>query len=380
MRGNLVTDLRPVADRRSIPAYAGEPAPARHSDVIEQVYPRVCGGTGGLRARGLWRRGLSPRMRGNHHRARPGVRPGRSIPAYAGEPHAPDCRADCPRSIPAYAGEPVWRIGNHHPAQVYPRVCGGTTAGLCRTLPAGGISPRMRGNPRDKSQGVNGQRYIPAYAGEPTSVSIAIPLVGVYPRVCGGTPGTKARVSTGNGISPRMRGNLPRPHQPGSGRRYIPAYAGEPPPGETKMDGPVVYPRVCGGTLSCWQKQSRPAGISPRMRGNPDWAGSGCQAGRYIPAYAGEPHPPPLLRRRYTVYPRVCGGTLAAAGSAALLGGLSPRMRGNRRYGDGWRGCHGSIPAYAGEPEWAKARSNLAQVYPRVCGGGILYIGRRCVL
>ena len=48
------------------------------------------------------------------------------------------------------------------------------------------------------------------------------------------------------------------------------------------------------------------------------------------------------------VYPRVCGGTGAAAAAADDEAGLSPRVRGNRT---------------------EKARVKKNGVYPRVCGG-----------
>ena len=92
--------------------------------------------------------------------------------------------------------------------------------------------------------------------------------------------------------------------------------------------------------------------------------------GRSIPACAGEPLAWPSTFPAATVYPRVCGGTqikLAGLGRAA---GLSPRVRGNRRPPFPPPDL-GSIPACAGEPEFAAAQSDNWQVYPRVCGGTI---------
>ena len=168
MRGNRVAALTGGLTAVSIPAYAGEPCCRVDGGADGGVYPRVCGGTVMPLAVGQAIEGLSPRMRGNLYHAGTGCFRFRSIPAYAGEP----------RRIAGRIAAP----------QVYPRVCGGTTARCCRTAITRGLSPRMRGNrcccapPRAR----NGS--IPAYAGEPMSSGPMMSPTGVYPRVCGGTP------------------------------------------------------------------------------------------------------------------------------------------------------------------------------------------------
>ena len=65
----------------------------------------------------------------------------------------------------------------------------------------------------------------------------------------------------------------------------------------------------------------------------------------------------------------MCGGTSAAAPTAVIVKGLSPRVRGNparRRPGPARQR---SIPACAGEPPTALLRCCTHPVYPRVCGG-----------
>ena len=151
----------------------------------------------------------------------------------------------------------------------------------------------------------------------------------------------------------------------------IPACAGEPPQGTAKPDCRQVYPRVCGGTFSILVARRMMQGLSPRVRGNPRAAGPAAAGAWSIPACAGEPIC--CWRRLWTtrVYPRVCGGTrpssLQSGGPA--LRGLSPRVRGNRR----WHSMHSpwlwSIPACAGEPGGITPAAASVEVYPRVCGG-----------
>ena len=93
--------------------------------------------------------GLSPRVRGNH------VIP-HHFPADDG-------------SIPARAGEPSRTRLDAWLTRVYPRACGGTTSTSACMSPAGGLSPRVRGNRRRRLQHAVRERSIPARAGEPAA-------------------------------------------------------------------------------------------------------------------------------------------------------------------------------------------------------------------
>ena len=78
--------------------------------------------------------------------------------------------------------------------------------------------------------------------------AVANALRQVYPRVCGGTVNSRDRTAMPTGLSPRVRGNLPRRPRRSDVHRSIPACAGEP-RGRCGSTGPCwVYPRVCGGT------------------------------------------------------------------------------------------------------------------------------------
>ena len=147
MRGNLAGGAPRTFGGGSIPAYAGEPGQAGVHQRPDRVYPRVCGGT--LRRWGMAIRdeGLSPRMRGNRAR-----RAGFQF---------------CQWSIPAYAGEPLAPQPAPGVARVYPRVCGGTSARRRAFTASRGLSPRMRGNRAKIEFSAAGLRSIPAYAGEP---------------------------------------------------------------------------------------------------------------------------------------------------------------------------------------------------------------------
>jgi len=69
------------------------------------------------------------------------------------------------------------------------------------------------------------------------------------------------------------------------------------------------------------------------------------------------------------VYPRVCGGISMTIGRWAGPVGLSPRVRGHLAHRPVTSPARGSIPACAGASQPAYPESPHSRVYPRVCGG-----------
>ena len=167
----------------------------------------------------------------------------------------------------------------------------------------------MRGNRGLRGMAYESGRSIPAYAGEPQTATGCRWSLWVYPRVCGGTWPTCSKRKPAGGLSPRMRGNRPRGWRGRRDCRSIPAYAGEPQAVYQRRMMLEVYPRVCGGTIPPGHSPCPRAGLSPRMRGNPVGGSNIAPDGRSIPAYAGEPHPDKARGAACQVYPRVCGGT-----------------------------------------------------------------------
>ena len=132
------------------------------------------------------------------------------------------------RSIPACAGDPALRIVQRRVHKVYPRVCGGSAIVYSRQTKPKGLSPRVRGILSQLAHAVGYERSIPACAGDPSG-SLARPMnPEVYPRVCGGSSGTKTTPFVSQGLSPRVRGILSNEDVASAVRRSIPACAGDP--------------------------------------------------------------------------------------------------------------------------------------------------------
>ena len=151
--------------------------------------------------------------------------------------------------------------------------------------------------------------------------------------------------------------------------RSIPACTGEPSPPEGPFWVVGVYPRVYGGTRCCIMWRGLTIGLSPRVRGNRRAGHKLDELSRSIPACTGEPTPEAISVQCTTVYPRVYGGTIRGIKLRRGYGGLSPRVRGNREASHQPRARVRSIPACTGEPFFPTSRSLTGRVYPRVYGG-----------
>ena len=187
--------------------------------------------------------------------------------------------------------------------------------------------------------------------------------------MCGGTRIKHRNPHTIGGLSPRVRGNHVNVTFADGTEGSIPACAGEPSRGRGLHRAGQVYPRVCGGTMAAARLFTLATGLSPRVRGNHGSGPAVHTGNRSIPACAGEPTWPTATPARNKVYPRVCGGTGLACAACSSSNGLSPRVRGNQRQNTSVISFRRSIPACAGEPDRNGRPSVAPEVYPRVCGG-----------
>ena len=208
VRGNLPAPVCWVWTGRSIPACAGEPRGIQGRRGGQGVYPRVCGGTARLAIMPSSTAGLSPRVRGN---------------LTFLQTHTTDIR-----SIPACAGEPSISVLVARVTAVYPRVCGGTMDIAEPQVIQAGLSPRVRGNRPRRPPYARTGRSIPACAGEPAQGILGLARGKVYPRVCGGTVIGMVGQPAAGGLSPRVRGNPIGGRRSVGWDRSIPACAGEP--------------------------------------------------------------------------------------------------------------------------------------------------------
>ena len=337
------------ASRRSIPAHAGEPARGRRRQGCEGVDPRARGGAAGIDERVRTAQGRSPRTRGSPSSPVPGSSPAGSIPAHAGEPPAP----------------PVPRVAR----KVDPRARGGASSRRSARLPSEGRSPRTRGSraQRPRVGGLLGS--IPAHAGEPQFGQRGVPGRQVDPRARGGARATASMRSACSGRSPRTRGSLNDRLDALRQRGSIPAHAGEPEALEIALKAPGVDPRARGGALRAATQARVEEGRSPRTRGSRTRRARWRRGPGSIPAHAGEPRAAETHRDQHQVDPRARGGARCPNRAGCPSCGRSPRTRGSRGGADRAPLSLRSIPAHAGEPSRRRPARHRPTVDPRARGG-----------
>ena len=211
---------------------------------------------------------------------------------------------------------------------VHPRAGGELASAEAHSLPTIGSSPRGRGTLRRQHRQDLVLRFIPARAGNSSSADVIQVTPPVHPRAGGelGSPAPSASAAAGS--SPRGRGTHPYHRRRRRRDRFIPARAGNSPPGTSPRHRWTVHPRAGGELKQSAVRRSASAGSSPRGRGTRVDVQPHPLFDRFIPARAGNS----LLRARApagaTVHPRA-GGELAVPIVFGNFGcGSSPRGRG----------------------------------------------------
>ena len=178
------------------------------------------------------------------------------------------------RFIPAHAGNRSPMPPHRRAAAVHPRACGEQQVAEIIVGVIGGSSPRMRGTGLLRPSASSHHRFIPAHAGNSDSSLITALGDAVHPRACGEQTGAARVLRKRGGSSPRMRGTDARNVFPEDGERFIPAHAGNRALPILGNDQPAVHPRACGEQGGAHPCNLPSAGSSPRMRGTGSCAAS----------------------------------------------------------------------------------------------------------
>ena len=231
------------------------------------VHPRGRGEHAESCNRGDCKDGSSPRARGTPSRRYARQGGCRFIPAGAGNTN------------PSRAGSPCW--------PVHPRGRGEHSSAAALAERGRGSSPRARGTLRvDRRDGV-ARRFIPAGAGNTTIRYDGVMLSSVHPRGRGEHLSVKAVGLSRYGSSPRARGTHLHPGRRSRCLRFIPAGAGNTGRLTTPWGPSTVHPRGRGEHELSRNSILGVSGSSPRARGT---RFRGCQVRsgrRFIPAGAG---------------------------------------------------------------------------------------------
>ena len=212
------------------------------------------------------------------------------------------------RFIPARAGNGKEAAAAVKQAAVHPRACGERGSVGLRPPIHAGSSPRVRGT-------VAILRRSPK---RPT----------VHPRACGERGGRRCLGSWHPGSSPRVRGTDGAPNKDRCLARFIPARAGNGTSVVRSPAGPTVHPRACGERANASGDAVGDFGSSPRVRGTAHVRRHRPARHRFIPARAGNGCIHQVLKARDAVHPRACGERSSLVTLPRRVGGSSPRVRG----------------------------------------------------
>ena len=150
--------------------------------------------------------------------------------------------------------------------------------------------------------------------------------------------------------------------------RFIPAHAGNTPTSAPLPPMSPVHPRARGEYMSNITPEFAAAGSSPRTRGIRLRAPGSAMARWFIPAHAGNTCSWTAQRWKWTVHPRARGEYAVGRSLAESAGGSSPRTRGIRRQRHAHADAGRFIPAHAGNTSRSARSPRRTAVHPRARG------------
>ena len=208
-RGTLVANEAISNQFRFIPASAGNTGNWKTKSWLSPVYPRWRGEHNTRRAVGLTTAGLSPLARGTRSRPAWDSRKERGLsPLARGTLNATARQRDGQRFIPAGAGNTRGRHLDARRTPVYPRWRGEHRVLVWPYLFKNGLSPLARGTRRRDPVVVPDARFIPAGAGNTAGLCLYNDHKPVYPRWRGEHFKRHCINRCPSGLSPLARGTL----------------------------------------------------------------------------------------------------------------------------------------------------------------------------
>ena len=157
--------------------------------------------------------------------------------------------------------------------------------------------------------------------------------------------------AAGCGSSPRERGTICLDSRPRPAPRFIPARAGNNSSLQRWSRRYSVHPRASGEQVIALMNELDAAGSSPRERGTIHLAPRRIHAVRFIPARAGNNPTPGRCRAAKPVHPRASGEQVMSVVASCAQCGSSPRERGTIFFKRLDLGGDRFIPARAGNKQ-----------------------------
>ena len=170
-----------------------------------------------------------------------------------------------------------------------------------------GSSPHVRGTAWRQVRPMLIHRFIPACAGNSDQWNMERIDYSVHPRMCGEQFCCGIGVNKPSGSSPHVRGTGLGYWQGRAWLRFIPACAGNRSSIVSADRTPPVHPRMCGEQCPAIYYALPVGGSSPHVRGTDQWVPRKSLWWRFIPACAGNRRISEVFNFLISVHPRMCG-------------------------------------------------------------------------
>ena len=170
------------------------------------------------------------------------------------------------------------------------------------------------------------------------------------------------------GSSPHTRGTSPRREYFLAKHRFIPAHAGNMSSVGSASSGSSVHPRTRGEHFFFVYSTHKNTGSSPHTRGTYSPNYYQLIKLRFIPAHAGNIHVSILIIIMTSVHPRTRGEHRLGSAECLQNHGSSPHTRGTFSSRLRFRFNYRFIPAHAGNMRWIVLSGAFVPVHPRTRG------------
>ena len=344
---HLVTRMDPCQDGSS-PHVRGTPTAPEAETLRSRFIPACAGNAHPLRAC-IRCQSVHPRMREERTRGRPISEERIGSSPHTRGTRRPRVRSHKTRRfIPACAGNAAGADPRTGPASVHPRMRGERVRWAAAPSSISGSSPHVRGMPACRFNSIDPDRFIPACAGNASRISATCSATPVHPRMRGERSRKTGERAPVGGSSPHARGTRQADHLNRIVQRFIPAYAGNATTLHRPHFWNSVHPRIRGERDPTYTTDGLKRGSSPHTRGT-HWRYLGRWLGRrFIPAYAGNARAPRWPTWPNTVHPRIRGERPISRANHRRIAGSSPHTQGTHRGEREESKAERFIPAYAG--------------------------------
>ena len=210
----------------------------------------------------------------------------------------------------------------------HPREYGENTSKNCSSAAKSGPSPRIRGESLPVSSALIRVGTIPANTGRMSAIVALADSRRDHPREYGENNDEPLTTGKDTGPSPRIRGEYPIAAATGKAHGTIPANTGRISPAKMRGHGHRDHPREYGENCDCFPWWLTGEGPSPRIRGELSATGTVKVGTGTIPANTGRIHPGLSQGALFPDHPREYGENQIVDTNIPQQSGPSPRIRG----------------------------------------------------